>query len=246
MTTNSLYAQPPTGLRLTAVWLARLLIMGLLVFELANLIGPLGFPLEYTWLGLAMTTLAAFVAMTFLEYLLISKLGIYPHWSAWPLIFTMLMIDFSGDFFHLYGSWLPYDRLAHMLSGVILASLLYSLFNRISWAKKWRYPLSINLMLALGADILFAVSYEIEEYTEDILYHTSRLGNGFDTVNDLLMNLIGAATALTLVYFLTREPLAMAIEEPVLASRQVLPIKKRQPVSKLSKKKKLRETKRAA
>lgn len=209
-----------------AVMAAKASVVVLFVFELSNLIGLLSYKLEYSWIGLTVTTLVAYLLLTTIEYVLISRYNIYLHWVTWPLVFVMLAVDFSGDFFFLYDHWLPYDRLAHLSSGLILVPLIFSFYNRISWIKKWEYPLGINLLLALGSDVFLAVLYEIEEYSEDIIYHSHRLGNGFDTANDLLMNLTGAVVASVLIYFLIQEPQRIAMEEPAMASRGVLASKK--------------------
>ncbi|MCK4553341.1 hypothetical protein KAU19_00025, partial [Candidatus Parcubacteria bacterium] len=41
--------------------------------------------------------------------------------------------------------------------------------------------------------------YEIEEYLEDVIFHTNRLGPGADTANDLFCNLTGVLIAVGFV-----------------------------------------------
>ncbi len=222
MVESNPYKNPPKGFKGFTNHLARILIIGLFTFEFSNWIGLLDYQLEFTWVGLALTTLAVYLIVASIEYYLLAKYGIYLHWATWPMVAIMLLFDFLGDFFYLYERWLPYDRIAHAFSGIFLVPLLYSFYNRVSWAKKWRYPLVVNLVLAIGSNVFLAVLYEIEEYSEDIIYHTSRLGNGFDTANDLLMNLVGALIVSTMIYYITKEPQAVLVESPVLASREVV------------------------
>jgi uncharacterized membrane protein YsdA (DUF1294 family) len=60
-------------------------------------------------------------------------------------------------------------------------------------AKQWRIPDEVLYLLALGINVIVAVLYEVEEYLEDFFTLSQRLGDGPDTANDMMVNLIGGA-----------------------------------------------------
>jgi uncharacterized membrane protein YjdF len=64
--------------------------------------------------------------------------------------------------------------------------------------------LKLSLLLAAASTLSLSAIYEIEEYTEDLIFHTHRLGPGADTANDLLFNLLGitATVIFVIIYYL--------------------------------------------
>jgi hypothetical protein len=58
---------------------------------------------------------------------------------------------------------------------------------------KARKHTSLALFLAASTTMTLGALYEIEEYIEDVLYHTHRSGLGHDTPNDLLLDFLGVA-----------------------------------------------------
>jgi uncharacterized membrane protein YjdF len=70
--------------------------------------------------------------------------------------------------------------------------VFYNIFHNLQGhgslrlTKGWMYTFSIFSSMAIGS------LYELEEYGEDVLMHSNRLGTAFDTGNDMLMNTVGA------------------------------------------------------
>jgi hypothetical protein len=176
--------------------------MALIVFELLNLFGMLDFTLDFSWLGLIVTSAVSLIILEAI-YRGFRKNG--AALPAFPYVLAAggLWFDALGDIAHLYGKYAWYDQAAHILGGAILMSISIAILSRV----RERNGTSIALMLAicLAFTALFGNFYEFEEYLEDALYHKRqvRLGDGPDTVNDLMLNLFGGASA-GAIYFLIR------------------------------------------
>ena len=68
--------------------------------------------------------------------------------------------------------------------------------------------LKLSLFLAAASTISLGALYEVEEYAEDLLFNTNRLGPGADTADDLLLNIFGVATTvifITIYYLITHK-----------------------------------------
>lgn len=61
-----------------------------------------------------------------------------------------------------------------------------------------------NLANAVLVVSFFGALYEIEEYLEDFFTASMRLGDGPDTANDIMLNVIGAAVAVVIIYAVTK------------------------------------------
>ena len=122
-------------------------------------------------------------------------------------------MDAAGDFFHLYGKITWWDQVAHYGVSAIMAFTLFAVINAF-WIDKFKYSLlfkegrlKLALFLAATSSISLGAIYEMEEYLEDVLFHTNRLGPGTDTANDLTMNVAGVLTMVTIIsihYMITR------------------------------------------
>lgn len=199
---------------LTVINFARLFFAGLFIFELLNYLKILQFSLEYTWLGLVITSAAVFIVLeiTALKYKKIK--GHYLHWSVWVITVAGLALDAAGDFFHLYGKYSWWDQFVHIFVSGMVCFYLFIIISAF-WLDKFKFSLlfktgrlDLALFMAATSTMTLSAFYEIEEYAEDFLFHTSRLGPGADTANDLLCNLAGvlAAVFFVLIYYsLTRK-----------------------------------------
>ncbi len=165
----------------------RLLFFGLIIFEFLNLINILYVPLDFSWFGLIVT--ASFVWLTVELVVYFWKAKEYLP-VALGLSFLGVLFDALGDIFHFYSRFGFYDRSIHLVIGAIIAYLLFILTKKYS-------PLFI-----LGMTSLLGVLYEIEEYLEDKFIHHRglRLGDGPDTADDLLMNLLGALLMIFIIF----------------------------------------------
>lgn len=178
-----------------------LVFIGIAFFELLNYLNVLHFSVDYTWFGRLFSTLFIFTTLLLIDLIVWRTLQIRLDGKIWLFLAILLTFDFLGDIFHFYTRWEWYDQLVHFMSGLVLVTVLGLCFEQIVTRKGWNIPLPMLYLLVLGVNTIFAVLYEIEEYSEDYLYHTHRLGDGPDTVNDLLLNLV--AGVLTVVCILS-------------------------------------------
>lgn len=186
---------------------ARLLFGGLLIFELLNYLDILEFNTQFTWLGLVITAAVSFALLEVTAYQYYKIKGHRLHWIVWIIIVAALSLDAFGDFFHLYGRFTWWDQLVHFGVSAIVAFVLFSIISAF-WIDKFKFSLlfksgRLKLALLLSSTITISLSalYEIEEYIEDLIFHTNRLGPGADTANDLSCNLLGVLATVVFVYF---------------------------------------------
>lgn len=163
------------------------------IFECLNYMKVLSFHVDYTWFGRLVSTLTVFGLLRLIDLFFRRKTGAPLSGKIWLLLAGLLAIDFVGDVLGFYRRWEWYDQLVHFVSGPVLVASLILACERLADYFHWNAPRALTYSLALGITTIFAVLYEIEEYSEDFFYQTNRLGDGPDTVNDLLMNLIGAS-----------------------------------------------------
>lgn len=177
--------------------LARLLFACLIIFELLNFCNILDFSLEFTWLGLIMTTTISLALLEIIAYKYKKKKGHRLHWSIWLIVLAGLGLDAAGNIFHFYGQYGWWDQSVHLFISAIVCLILFTIINAF-WLDKFKFSLlfrsgRLKLSLLLAATLTMSLSalYELEEYLEYVFFHIPRLGLGTDTANDLLLNLIG-------------------------------------------------------
>ncbi len=164
---------------------------GLVVFDALNFLQVVPYQVEFTLFGRIVSTGGAFLALVIADALFKKHIGRALPGIVWASFALIIVGDFFGDVFHFYGSWDRYDQAIHFLSGPFLVAPLIALLVMIKNAKQWRVPDGILYLLALGINVTIAVLYEVEEYLEDFFTLSQRLGDGPDTANDLMVNLIG-------------------------------------------------------
>jgi hypothetical protein len=168
--------------------LARILFAGFIIFEFLNLSGVLNIPLDFSWLGLLVTAVAVWLIIELIGYLLrdphILTIGLWIGLAG-------LGLDAGGDIFRLYSKFGWYDQVIHLIVGAGLAYLLLIISKKIF--QNCPNQLIISLF-TIGMTTLLGFLYELEEYAEDFFIHhrSLRLGDGWDTVNDMFLNLVGA------------------------------------------------------
>lgn len=174
--------------------LARLLFIGLIIFELLNYLKILQFSLEFTWLGLVITSMVSLILLEITAYKYKQKKGYYLHWSIWLIVVAALSLDAFGDFFHLYGQYNWWDQFVHLFVSAVVCFTLFIVINAF-WIDKFKFSLlfktgrlKLSLFLAAASTISLSSLYEIEKYLEDIIFQTNRSGPGTDTANDLFFN----------------------------------------------------------
>jgi hypothetical protein len=178
----------------------------LLVFELLNVLKIIRLNLQFTWIGLLITGIFVFVLTEYIGYKFKKRKGHLMHWSIWAVAAASLSLDAAGDFFFLYGKLEWWDQFVHYFICASTCFFLYAIYNAF-WIDKFSYSLlfkagrlRLSLVLSATTTLALAALYEIEEYTEDMLFHTHRLGDGYDTANDLFLGLMGILTTSALLY----------------------------------------------
>lgn len=175
------------------------LFLGLLAFELLNIFGILSYRVDFTWLGRVISSLAVFGIIVGLNALFERLLRI-PISNGVLLCGTLLLlVDFWGDVLSLYQRFPWYDQAAHFFSGPFLVGAFLLVYEPMAERLRWGLPREMVYFITLQTSTVLAVLYELEEYTEDLLYGTNRLGDGMDTANDLALNLIGGLVMLVAV-----------------------------------------------
>lgn len=180
----------------------RVCFAGLFIFELANFVGLLHFQLAFTWFGLLLTQLVVLSAVEGSNYLLEKRWETYLHWSVWPLIFVSLFIDAFGDIGNYYDTIWWYDVVAHAIGGFTTTLVVMNIIIAFEKARHFQLPAALRYTLAYALALTLGTYYEIEEYLEDVFTGSHRSGLGTDTVNDLLMNTIGASLVLVILFSL--------------------------------------------
>ena len=169
--------------------LGRILIGALIIFEALNLAGILNFTLDFSWLGLLITSVGILLILEIL-------CALFPL-PALPYLLASIShgLDVLGDVARLYGKFPFYDQLMHLVGGGVVMATALAIFSTLR--RKIYLPLFLVLFLSLSFVTLFGDLYEIEEYLEDRFYHERqvRLGDGPDTADDLMWNLMGGIAA---------------------------------------------------
>jgi len=170
------------------------LIAILFIFETLNWLKILNFNIFFTWRGLLITTIIAVIILESINFYVRKKTK--QQLKGWVYLCAafLLYFDAIGDTLGLYQiSW--YDQVAHLSAGFWAMLMLYTVFLQI----KLQVSLRGKLLFAWCITATIGTVYEIEEYIEDLVYKTNRLGDGFDTANDLLMNNSGALLMLLVI-----------------------------------------------
>ena len=175
----------------TIIRLLFLALIGLELLAWADIV-PLPDP-TFTWFGLVGTAAAAWI---FLE---VARL---PRWLE-AVVFGDVVLDAASDIYRLYERWAPsypWDRLMHLIGGAIVALCAFEILRRFL-ERGWIASPRPDLLLAVGAFLFSGFAgflYELWEFITDVVYtkKSLALGDGRDTVDDLILNLAGAAVVL--------------------------------------------------
>jgi len=196
--------------RLAVINFSRAFFAGIIIFEILNFLKILEFNTQFTWLGLVITSIMMLGLLEVTAYKYKKKKGHYLHWSIWIIVALSIGLDAAGDFFHLYGKIYWWDQAVHFFVSAVITFTLFVVISSF-WIDNFKYSLlfktsrfELSLFLAATSTVSLGAFYEIEEYLEDVIFHTNRLGPGADTANDLFLNVSGAATTviLLIIYYL--------------------------------------------
>lgn len=176
-------------------WFWRIPIIVLMIVEFASLKQYIAPEPTFTASGLL---LQSFVFYCFFEIVnhLIKKYGKTPPWWVASSMVGLLGMDAIGDYLYWYDSFTYFDAILHFL--VPMAGTLGI------WAIRRTFQLPTNYKTVLFSIVpcimTLAAMYEMEEYLEDLITGSHRLGDGFDTANDMLMALLGSLLPVGLYY----------------------------------------------
>lgn len=176
-------------------WLWRAPLLPLMLFEFLALAGVLHIPVDYTILGLFISSTAAFLMFEIVYDSFLKKRQHRLHWWAVLPPVIIILFDAFGDFLHFYSRFENYDVALHFFGPFALSAFLYDVYRAL-------YPKAGRVMMSLFAAtsaISFSVLYEIEEYLEDWYFDSNRFGDKWDTGNDLLMDFLGAFLVVVIV-----------------------------------------------
>ncbi len=182
------------------VTLFRVLFCGLILFEVANHLHILNFPLSFTWFGLLITSVTVLAAIEIANHILKWYWHASLHWSTWSLAFISIFIDAFGDIGHFYTRFWWYDNAAHAIGGLVACLFIFNVVKAFEKASKYQLPYAVRYIFAYAITLSVGTYYEIEEYLEDVFTGSQRSGGNADTANDLLMNAIGATLVLIILF----------------------------------------------
>jgi hypothetical protein len=190
---------------LHSLWPTRIGFSLLLLVELLGATGVLPITPEFTWKGMLLQSLFVWGSLEFVGYLIPRhKLRMSVGFVA-LIVMAQSAADAIGDMGHLYGRFEWYDQILHLTGGFTISlmttALFYSLHQRY---RRKALTLAEIFFEGFSLSVVFQVIYEFEEYFEDLLTGSHRLGDAFDTVNDLTLGLFGALLAALLIIKLPR------------------------------------------
>jgi hypothetical protein len=179
---------------LPIVW--RVTLIPLILFEFLAVLGVWDIEVDYTTLGLFVTSTTVLLGLEFTYVKIDAKLHPSLHWWAVLPVLTATLFDAAGDFLHWYSLYPLYDASLHFVGSFAAAAFLWNVFTVFFSATQHRRLL---LWATFTSAIACGVLYELEEYLEDLFFASNRLGDGPDTGNDLLLNVLGALTVVLVI-----------------------------------------------
>jgi len=185
--------------------LTRLGFIGWIVFELLNWLEVLHFELDFTWLGLVLTSGFVWVVLEIVNFRLTRSTGRSLPWFVFLLALIATSFDALGDVAGWYSRYEWYDQVGHTLGGGMAALVTFFVFWHLIGAEKIVIGKKLAGFIALMTSAFLGVLYELEEYLEDVFTGGNRLGSGIDTANDMMWNTIGALFVVVIVILLVKK-----------------------------------------
>lgn len=178
------------------MWVARILFLPLIIYELLNAVGVLHQTLTFSWWGLVITSIPVWAALE-ISFAHFKRKGFrFPWWVIIPVMMAVYF-DAIGDIMKFYDLFKWWDQVAHATGSIATTfwagSVVMPLWKTERLASKYRF-----LFLACFG-VTVGVIYEFAEYFQDVIGATHQLGDGFDTVNDLLWDTFGAVSVAALL-----------------------------------------------
>lgn len=174
----------------------RLLFGALVTIELLTFLRIIPLSPTYTILGLLITALFTWLVVEIIQFVFeaFGTHNLY-RWQMTLLLVAVVYLDAIGDFFNFYTTIPNYDGFLHFFTPAVGTWWIWQLLQILypSCAQSFRILATATTTLSLAS------LYEIEEYLEDWLTGSHRLGDSFDTGNDLFMALVGTILMLLII-----------------------------------------------
>lgn len=118
-------------------------------------------------------------------------------WKAYPWWFdniylSIFWLDMAGNSFNLYDTFFYFDLIPHFHGTGAIAAVLFGAFSLTFWG-------------AVGLANIVHMLLEAQEYYTDALVGTHNVRGLFDTVNDLVVGILGAVVYTTVIYFMYKK-----------------------------------------
>lgn len=187
------------------IWPARIILAIVAIFDFLGWTRILPLDPQFTWFGLFLQALTVWGGLEIINYVISKRKIQYPITFAAIMFALLVAADAFGDMGSLYEKFVWYDQVMHffggfstsiLVTGFMLHAHKYRLENRLR-----RFEV---FMASIGVTTLGQVIYEMEEYYEDFFTGSHRLGDGFDTANDLSLGLYGAIAATLILFWFYR------------------------------------------
>ncbi|MFH0830831.1 MAG: hypothetical protein V1895_02115 [Parcubacteria group bacterium] len=190
---------------LHSLWPTRVGFTILLLVELLGAGGVLPIKPEFTWKGMILQSVAIWAFLELVRYLIDRHDFNMSLGPGALLVLIQTAVDAVGDMGHLYGRFEWYDQILHFSGGLMVAIVATALFRAIHEKQNHTiFPRAEIMVGGFGVAMAAQVLYEAEEYLEDVLTGSQRLGDGFDTANDLVLGLFGAVLGALIVVVLPK------------------------------------------
>ncbi|MDD5039973.1 MAG: hypothetical protein PHY34_02375 [Patescibacteria group bacterium] len=186
--------------------IVRLAFSAWIVFEFLNWIEVLHFSLDFTWSGLIVTSGSVWLAVEVISNRVRKATGEPFPWFVFLGAFLSVSVDAMGDVAHWYSKYMWYDQMAHAFGGGMTALLAFYLFWHLRQAGKLGIGKKLTGFIAVIMTMALGTCYEMEEYIEDKIRGVvgKRLGDGIDTADDMMWNMIGAIVVVLILMFAVR------------------------------------------
>lgn len=169
----------------------RIVILGLIVFEILNYFKILKFSPDFTWSGLILTSAVVWLGLEFTHYSLKNR-GLEFSIILWIVATIPLYFDALGDIIHFYSRFFWYDLAGHFLGSAAAGIIIISILKSTGIHRNEKGGNAILSLLTFTSVVTLGVFYELEEFFEDFFNFTNRFGDAKDTAADLLMDVLGA------------------------------------------------------
>lgn len=112
----------------------------------------------------------------------------YPWWQD-NLYLSIFWLDMLGNSLNFYDSYFYFDLIPHFHGTGAIAAVFFSLLNMSFWG-------------AVGLANIIHILLEAQEYYTDVFFGTRNIRGVFDTVNDLVVGVLGAFVYVLLIKIL--------------------------------------------